>query len=79
MYVYMCCECGRTVKSDESPSSNGCSAGSSHSWYKLEEAGDTGYSCSHCGKTVYVSSSPSSNGCPAYRRTGYNSHSWNRL
>ncbi len=70
----MCGECGATVKSDTSPSSNGCSRASYHDWYKLEEVGDIAYNCSNCGRTVYVATSPSSNGCP---RGGY--HSWNKL
>jgi predicted RNA-binding Zn-ribbon protein involved in translation (DUF1610 family) len=71
---YQCKNCGIAIKKDSTPSINGCSVKTSHSWTRMAEVGENNYSCKKCGTVIQAKSTPSINGCP-----DSTSHSWSKL
>ena len=71
---YLCKKCSTLIKKDALPSNLNCPKGSSHSWNKLAEIGETNYQCKKCGTTIQAKSAPSNLDCPSG-----SSHSWNKL
>lgn len=71
---YQCGKCATIVKSERTPSTLNCRAGSSHQWYNLGEVGQVNYSCKKCGTLLESKRTPSTLGCPAK-----GSHQWNHL
>ncbi len=71
---YQCTKCRITITKESFPSSGGCLKGSTHTWHKLAEVGNSNFNCGKCGTTILAKSFPDSAGC-----LNGTTHQWHKL